>query len=171
MFVSRKCLCVLFWTTHSLLLQAPVYCGCPVGTHQCVIVSRVTRYQSASPCWCAWCLVRLWSVQVPFLAHVVSKRSTRGWGHLRRRPRPDTDLCKTFFERHTPLPESGALLSSQTVRSNTQSVDLMSLKSHYIVVSSCESLHKFHGNVRTSRTLRWFPAKKEWISNVQFNSR
>ena len=32
---------------------------CPAGTHQCDFVSRVTRYQSASPCCRAGCLVRL----------------------------------------------------------------------------------------------------------------
>ena len=61
LFVSRKCLW-LWGATHSLLFRATVYCGCPVGTHWCDIVSRLTRYQSASPCWCAWCLVWLWGV-------------------------------------------------------------------------------------------------------------
>ena len=34
--------CVSAWATHSLPSRAPVYCGCPAGTHRCVTMSRVT---------------------------------------------------------------------------------------------------------------------------------
>ena len=34
--------CVCAWATHSLPSRAPVYCGCPAGTHRCVTMSRVT---------------------------------------------------------------------------------------------------------------------------------
>ena len=33
--------CVCAWATHSLPSRAPVYCGCPAGTHRCVTMSRV----------------------------------------------------------------------------------------------------------------------------------
>ena len=35
--------------TASLANQAPVYCGCPVGTHGCDLVSRGRLDQSANP--------------------------------------------------------------------------------------------------------------------------
>ena len=59
------------------------------GTHGCDIVSVVTRHQSASPCWCAWCFIGFGrscgvfklSLQVLFLLHasrtcVVDRRSS-----------------------------------------------------------------------------------------------
>ena len=36
-------------STASLANQAPVYCGCPAGTHGCDLVSRVRLDQSANP--------------------------------------------------------------------------------------------------------------------------
>ena len=36
-------------STASLANQAPVYCGCPAGTHGCDLVSRVGLDQSANP--------------------------------------------------------------------------------------------------------------------------
>ena len=36
-------------STASLANQAPVYCGCPSGTHGCDLVSRVRLDQSANP--------------------------------------------------------------------------------------------------------------------------
>ena len=36
-------------STASLANQAPVYCGCPAGTHGCDLVSRVSLDQSANP--------------------------------------------------------------------------------------------------------------------------
>ena len=36
-----------------------MYCGCAAGAHWCDILTRVPRYQSASPCWCAWCFIGL----------------------------------------------------------------------------------------------------------------
>ena len=36
-------------STTSLANQAPVYCGCPAGTHGCDLVSRVRLDQSANP--------------------------------------------------------------------------------------------------------------------------
>ena len=45
--------CRLWWkvgpSTASLANQAPVYCGCPAGTHGCDLVSRVRLDQSANP--------------------------------------------------------------------------------------------------------------------------
>ena len=38
-------------STASLANQAPVYCGCPAGTHGCDLVSRVTRSE-CQPCCC-----------------------------------------------------------------------------------------------------------------------
>ena len=81
----RKCLCVQLGATQSLLFRAPVYCGCPAGTLQCDIVSKVTRYQSASPCWCNWSFSFgwvLWSGQVES-SNVVSSAISRGNGTLR----------------------------------------------------------------------------------------
>ena len=36
-------------STASLANQAPVYCGCPAGTHGCDLVSRMRLDQSANP--------------------------------------------------------------------------------------------------------------------------
>ena len=36
-------------STAFLANQAPVYCGCPAGTHGCDLVSRVRLDQSANP--------------------------------------------------------------------------------------------------------------------------
>ena len=36
-------------STASLANQAPVYCGCPAGTHGCDLVSRLRLDQSANP--------------------------------------------------------------------------------------------------------------------------
>ena len=41
-------------STALLANQAPVYCGCPAGTHGCDLVSRVRLDQSANPVVCGW---------------------------------------------------------------------------------------------------------------------